>query len=88
MGKFILLALCAVGLYLLFKGDSRKKSMQNEKDTEKLKATGELIKDPECGSYVRADGDIRVRCGDEVHVFCSYECREKYLKKLELEAKE
>ncbi|MBU1247513.1 MAG: transcriptional regulator [Proteobacteria bacterium] len=82
MGKFLLLALCAVGLYVLFKGDRRKKEMSSKQQSEKLKSTGDLIKDPECGSFVNKDGDIRVRSGDTVHVFCSYECREKYLKKL------
>ncbi len=82
MGKFIMLALCAAGIYFLFRGDKRKKEMESQKESEKLKSTGDLVKDPECGSYVRKDGDIRVRSGDEVMVFCSYECREKYLKKI------
>lgn len=83
MVKFIMLALCIAGLYFLFKGDKRKKEMQTKKQDEKLKSTGDLVKDPECGAYVRADGDIRIRSGEDVYVFCSYECREKYLKRLE-----
>jgi len=42
-----------------------------------------MIKDPVCGTYVRKDGDIRVRQGEAVHVFCSYECRDKFIKSLE-----
>jgi YHS domain-containing protein len=41
-----------------------------------------MVKDPSCGTYVDKDGDIRVREGDKVHVFCSYECRDKYLKRI------
>lgn len=88
MGKFIMLALCAAGLYFLFKGDSRKKEMQSDEEAEKLKSTGELVKDPECGTYVRKDGDIRVRSGEKIIVFCSYECREKYLEKLGIDSKQ
>ncbi len=88
MGKFILLALCAGGLYFLFKGDKRKKEMESKEESEKLKSTGDLVKDPECGAYVRKDGDIRVRSGDEVMVFCSYECREKYLERIGISTEE
>ena len=42
-----------------------------------------MVKDPICGTYVEKDGSIRVREGEKVHVFCSYECRDKYLKQIE-----
>lgn len=80
--KFLILALAAGLLYLLFKGDQKKKQMDSKDDTEKLKETGELVKDPMCGTYCRADSEIRVREGDQVHVFCSYECRDKFLKQM------
>mgnify|MGYP006306884989 CR=1 FL=1 len=40
----------------------------------------EAVKDPVCGTYVSTDTDIRVRDGDQVLYFCSYECRDAYLK--------
>jgi hypothetical protein len=85
MSKFLFLAIAVAGLYFLFKGDRRKKEMSSKKEADRLKATGELVRDPECGTFVRKDGDIRVRSGDAVHVFCSYQCREKYLKRLGVE---
>lgn len=88
MGKFIVLLLCAAGLFFLFKGDKRKKEMESDEQTEKLKASGDMVKDPECGTYVPVDGDIRVRSGEDVMVFCSYECREKYLKRLGVDTEE
>ena len=43
----------------------------------------EMVKDPECGAYVAVDGSISVRDGEKVHRFCSYECRDKFLQRLE-----
>lgn len=80
--KFVILIVAAGLLYLLFKGDQKKKDLDKSASSEKLKETGELVKDPMCGSFVAADGGIRVREGDKVHVFCSYECRDKFLKQM------
>jgi len=83
MLKFIIIG---VGLYLVYKlfmGDKRKREMQHKKDIKQKVASGELIKDPVCGTYVDKSGDIRVRNGDKIHVFCSYECRDKYLKQID-----
>ena len=77
--KFIILIIAAGLLYMLFKGDQKKRQVDTAEDQEKLKETGELVKDPMCGTYCRADSDIRVREGDKIHVFCSYECRDKFL---------
>lgn len=84
MLKFLILAAGLFLLYKLFKGDARRKEMKEEKEQETLKASGEMVKDPICGSYVsREDCEIRVRNGETVHCFCSYECRDKYVKQLE-----
>lgn len=85
MLKFIILAVAAFVLYKMFVNDAKKKAKQSKKETERLKATGELVRDPACGTYVSLDSDIRVREGDTVHRFCSYECRDKYLKQLGME---
>ena len=50
-------------------------------------ASGEMVKDPVCGAYVEKDSSLTVRNGEVVHHFCSYECREKYLKQLEEQGK-
>ena len=44
--------------------------------------TGEMVKDPICGSYVDVSSSVSVRDGVEVHRFCSYECRDAFLEKL------
>lgn len=47
-----------------------------------------MVKDPICGTYVKKDSDIRVRNGEKVECFCSFECRDKYIKRLEAEQSE
>lgn len=85
MWKFIIIAVAGFILYKMFINDTKKKAKQSKKETERLKATGELVRDPACGAFVSLDSDIRVREGDTVHRFCSYECRDKYLRQLGME---
>ncbi len=80
--KLIIIGVAIFIVFKLFKGDKKKKSMQQEKVVKQKVAAGEMVKDPICGTYVERDGSIRVREGEKVHVFCSYECRDKYLKQL------
>ena len=83
MLKFLVIAAALFLVYKLFMGDKKNKNMKQEKDIKSKVASGEMVKDPACGTYVEKDGDIRVREGDNVYVFCSYECRDKYLKQIE-----
>ncbi|EGB13675.1 TRASH domain-containing protein [Pseudodesulfovibrio mercurii] len=82
MLKFLVIAAALFLVYKLFMGDKQKKDMKKDKAFKQKVASGEMVKDPSCGTYVDKDGDIRVREGDKVHVFCSYECRDKYLKRI------
>lgn len=83
MLKFIVIGAALFLIYKLFIGDKKKREMNKEKDVKAKVASGEMVKDPICGTYVEKDGSIRVREGENVHVFCSYECRDKYLKQIE-----
>ncbi len=86
MIKWIVIALAAYLLYRLFANDflkKRKKDEQEESRTMKKKIeAGEMVKDPECGTYVPVDDSVTVRDGDKVYHFCSYDCRTKYLKRI------
>ena len=81
--KFLIIGVAIFVVYKLFLGDKKKKEMRSEKETKQRVAAGDMVKDPICGTYVEKDGNIRVREGDKLHVFCSYECRDKFLKQLE-----
>ncbi len=84
MTKFLIIGLAIFVLYKLFMNDRGKKSATESKVREKKIATGEMVKDPTCGTYVEREGSITVRDGGKVHCFCSYDCREKFLEKVAL----
>ena len=87
MWKWLILILAVYALYRLFANDVLKKKKENNEENaaelERKIAAGEMVKDPECGTYVSAEGNISVRDGEIVHHFCSYECRDKFLQRLE-----
>ena len=83
MIRWLIIGLVAFLLYKLFTGDKKVKEAKTKQQEEKLVASGEMVKDPVCGAFVERDGPIRIRSGEAVHSFCSYECRDKYLKQIE-----
>ena len=87
MVKWLILILAGYVLYRLFANDLMKKKKENKQESaaemERKVAAGEMVKDPECGAYVAVDGSVSVRDGENVHRFCSYECRDKFLQRLE-----
>lgn len=87
MLKWLILIVAIYVLYRLFANDVlKKKKIHKEEsaaDLERKVAAGEMVKDPECGTYVSVDGNISVRDGDKVYRFCSYDCRDKFLQRLE-----
>jgi|SRR5579864_2888465 len=44
--------------------------------------TGELKKDPACGTYIAAASSIQEKVGGETFYFCSKQCRDKYVASL------
>ncbi len=87
MWKWLILILAGYALYRLFANDVLKKKKENKEDNaadlERKVAAGEMVKDPECGTYVAVESNISVRDGETIHRFCSYECRDKFLQRLE-----
>ncbi|MHC1701426.1 MAG: transcriptional regulator [Humidesulfovibrio sp.] len=81
--KLLIVFICGFVVWKLFMGDKRYKQNKAEEKTENLQASGEMVKDPVCGAYVSKNSDIRVRQGDVVLNFCSYDCRETYLKRIQ-----
>lgn len=80
MIKFLVFAAACFLLYKLITNDRKKKVEIKTSHNEDLAKEGVLVKDPVCGTYVSKDSDIRIKEGEEVRCFCSYECRDKYLK--------
>lgn len=44
--------------------------------------TGELKKDPACGTYIAAATSLHENVGGETFYFCSKQCRDKYVASL------
>ena len=44
--------------------------------------TGELKKDPACGTYIATASSIQEKVGGEILYFCSKQCRDKYVASL------
>lgn len=82
MWKLLILVLAGYIVYRMFMNDRKKQSENSEKEKDQLIASGEMVKDPVCGAYIDADSAITVRDGDTVHRFCSYECRDQFLKRI------
>ncbi len=82
--RWILIILACYVLYRLFANDIKKKlAKQKEENNEEAKiASGEMVKDPECGTYIDKERTITVKNGDTIHRFCSYECRDAFLEKV------
>ena len=87
MLKWLVILAAGYFLFRMFTNDSRHKKQEVQKQKEEKIATGELVKDPTCGTYIDADAGITVRNGDIIHRFCSYECRDAYVKKVQNEQK-
>lgn len=83
MWKFVILAVAAFILWKMFMGDMNRRKAEAKKEEERLIARGEMVKDPVCGSYVSVENSVKVKEGEEIRHFCSYECRDNYLKQLE-----
>lgn len=80
MWKFVILIVAVYVLYRMFINDKRRKeSVKSDMDRTRVK-TGELVKDPVCGTYISKENALTVRDNDKIYYFCSYECRDSFLK--------
>ena len=82
MWKWIVLGLAVFGLYRLFVNDRKKKAEAERQAEAKRVADGDLVKDPECGTFIDPDTAVTIRNGDKVLYFCCHDCRSKYLEKI------
>lgn len=92
MIRWLVLGVIAFVLYKLVTNEMRKRAEKSAAkqtaETNRKAATGNMVKDPVCGVYVDVASSISVRDGDNVHRFCSYECRDAFLQQLRGEGRE
>jgi YHS domain-containing protein len=61
----------------------RKSKEDENAQNERMVATGEMVKDPICGAYIAADSSISARDGETVYRFCSYDCRDAFVRRIQ-----
>ena len=57
-------------------------SQSSQASGKQVPLTGELKKDPACGTYIAAATSIQEKVGGETFYFCSKQCRDKYVASL------
>jgi YHS domain-containing protein len=57
-------------------------AQSNQAPGKQVPLTGELKKDPACGTYIAAASSIQEKVGGEILYFCSKQCRDKYVASL------
>jgi YHS domain-containing protein len=57
-------------------------SQPSQAPGKQVPLTGELKKDPACGTYIAAASSIQEKVGGETLYFCSKQCRDKYVASL------
>ena len=61
---------------------SGQASQSSQAPGKQVPLTGELKKDPACGTYIAATSSIQEKVGGEILYFCSKQCRDKYVASL------
>ena len=59
-------------------GGRRRASAPRPAEPPRERALGELVRDPNCGTYVAKAGAIVAGSGDNVRYFCSVKCRDEH----------
>lgn len=85
--KVLIFAIVAYILFRLFANDRKKREEKVQNEEAQKVANGTLVRDPTCGTYVEKESSISVRDGEHVEHFCSHECRDQYINKLEEQGK-
>lgn len=82
MWKLILLVVAGYIAYKMFLNDRSRKYAKDPQVSSKGMAS-DLIKDPICGIYVDKESALKIKDSSGTYYFCSYDCRDKYLKRNE-----
>ncbi len=83
MWKWLVIIGAGYLLFRLLMNDQKRKTQTSDTEQKRKFAAGEMAKDPVCGTYIEKDSSISVRDGDTLHRFCSYDCRDAFLKQLQ-----
>ena len=65
----------------LFAGRRTTSTAPRQPRAPQERSLGELVRDPNCGTYVAKASAIAVGSGDNARYFCSAKCRDEYARK-------
>ena len=86
MGRLFVLAILAMMVYFSLKSLFKPIKKPDKDPVFKKKSAEpatEMAQDPECGVYVDPSIALSLEAKGAVHYFCSEDCMDKFLKKLE-----
>jgi YHS domain-containing protein len=63
-------------------GPRHGQAQSSQTPGKQVPLSGELKKDPACGTYIAAASSIQEKVGGEILYFCSKQCRDKYVASL------
>lgn len=87
LGLVVMISLLrgVMGIILRGLGDlvsPRPNQQGAQRSANQVPLSGELKKDPACGTYIAAATSIHETVGGETFYFCSKQCRDKYVASL------
>ena len=83
MYRWLLVALGGYIIYRMFKNDIKAKADKRGADEAARRESGDMSRDPVCGTFVDMAESITVRNGEKVYHFCGYDCRDEFLKRMQ-----
>ena len=87
LGLVVIISLLRGVIGIIFRGlgelvNPRANQQGGQRAANQVPLSGELKKDPACGTYIAAAGSIQETVGGETFYFCSKQCRDKYVASL------
>ncbi len=87
LGLVVIISLLRGVIGIILKGlgefvNPRANQQGGQRPQNQVPLSGELKKDPACGTYIAAATSIHENLGGETFYFCSKQCRDKYVASL------
>jgi YHS domain-containing protein len=71
-----------IGIIMRGLGEMLNPQSSQQAGRNQVPLSGELKKDPACGTYIAAATSLKETVGGETFYFCSKQCRDKYVASL------
>jgi YHS domain-containing protein len=87
LGLVVIISLLRGVIVIVLRGvgevlNPRPSQQGGQRQASTVPLSGELKKDPACGTYISAATSIHENVGGETFYFCSKQCRDKYVASL------